>query len=517
VLPVRVLGKCGGYDSDIIAAMRWAAGLPVPGVPANANRAQVINLSLGGDSGCTSAYRDVVSAVNAAGTSIVASAGNATGHAVSAPASCPGVIAVGGLRHVGTKVGYSDVGPEVAISAPAGNCVNTDANAPCLYPILTTSNAGTTTPAESIYTDSYNPSLGTSFSAPLVSGVVALMLSVRPTLTPQQVLATLQATARPFPGSADATVPVCTAPQYDAAGYPVDQLECRCTTTTCGAGMLDAGAAVAALRTTVTGTVVAAEGLWWNSPAGSEPGWGINFAQQGDVVFATWFTYDVAGKPWWLIAELRPVAGFPDVYTGPVSTVTGPPFGAPFDPAQVVETVVGTMAVSFASRTEASLSYSVNGFAQSKSITKQVFGPLPTCVWQPNANLALATNFQDLWWRAPAGTESGWGINFTQQGDIIFATWFTYDAGGKPWWLIAELHRQAAGASVFTGPVSTVTGPAFGGQFNPARVVETVVGSATVSFADGNDGVLVTTVNGLAQSKSITRQIFGPSGGTICQ
>ncbi|MDP0977458.1 S8 family serine peptidase, partial [Klebsiella pneumoniae] len=52
ILPLRVLGKCGGYDSDIIAAMKWAAGIAIPGVPANANKAKVLNMSLGGSGSC---------------------------------------------------------------------------------------------------------------------------------------------------------------------------------------------------------------------------------------------------------------------------------------------------------------------------------------------------------------------------------------------------------------------------------------------------------------------------------
>ena len=142
VLPVRVLGKCGGYDSDIIAGMLWATGLPVPGVPANPYPARVINMSLGGDGACSAAYQDVVDQITAAGTVIVAAAGNSSGHAVAAPANCRGVIAVSGLRHVGTKVGFASLGPEVTIGAPGGNCVNTGANSPCLYPILTTSGLG---------------------------------------------------------------------------------------------------------------------------------------------------------------------------------------------------------------------------------------------------------------------------------------------------------------------------------------------------------------------------------------
>ncbi len=244
VMPVRVLGKCGGSDSDIIAGMRWAAGLAVPGVPINPTPARVINMSLGGDGSClASAYPDAVAAVTAAGAVVVASAGNGNGNAVSLPANCAGVIGVAGLRHVGTKVGYSDLGPEIALSAPAGNCVNGGTNA-CLYPILTTSNAGPQAPVAggSIYTDSFNASLGTSFSAPLVSGTVALMLSAQPALTAAEVKQALQATARPFPtsGGGDGTaINAC-----QAGSSTTSKLECYCTTSTCGAGMLDAGAAV---------------------------------------------------------------------------------------------------------------------------------------------------------------------------------------------------------------------------------------------------------------------------------
>ena len=256
VLPVRVLGKCGGFDSDIIAGMRWAAGLNVPGVSElhpNLTRARVLNMSLGGDGPCTAVYQQAVAEINATGAVVVASAGNSAGHSVSSPANCPGVIGVAGLRHVGSKVGFSDLGPEISLSAPAGDCVNIGVGQPCLYPILTTSNGGTTVPlaGSSVYTDSFNTSLGTSFSAPLVAGTVGLMLSAQPALTAAEVLAVLKASARSFPttgGSNDDNTPVrqCTAPQFDASNKPVDQLQCYCTTTTCGAGMLNAGAAVSA-------------------------------------------------------------------------------------------------------------------------------------------------------------------------------------------------------------------------------------------------------------------------------
>jgi len=242
ILPVRVLGRCVGYDSDIQAGMQWAAGITVPGVPNNPTPANVINLSLGAGSGCSSSYQSVVDQVISRGVTVVASAGN-EGLAVAMPAACNGVIAVAGVRHAGTKVGYSSLGPEVALSAPAGNCVNT--TGACLYPLLTTHNIGRTTPGSNTYSDSFDTSLGTSFSSPLVAGTAALMLSVNPSLSPAQIRTELRATARAFPTtSTDPTVHNCVAPNSTA-----QSAECICTTSTCGAGLLDASAAVAAAVT----------------------------------------------------------------------------------------------------------------------------------------------------------------------------------------------------------------------------------------------------------------------------
>jgi len=251
VLPLRVLGRCGGYDSDILAAMYYAGGLTnatyTSGLPANPNTARVINMSLGSAGTCSTAYQDAVNQLTAASVVVVVSAGN-DGLTVGTPANCSGVIAVAGVRHSGTKVGYSDLGTAVTISAPAGNCVNLTGT--CLYPILTTSNTGTSTPVAGAAGAKYtgggsDASLGTSFSAPLVSGTVALMLSANASLTPAQVISALKSTARAFPSTGAATgVSACTAPTSVAQSS-----ECYCTTTTCGAGMLDAGLAVAAAAT----------------------------------------------------------------------------------------------------------------------------------------------------------------------------------------------------------------------------------------------------------------------------
>lgn len=242
VLPVRVLGKCGGYTSDIAAGIRWAAGLAVTGVPNNANPAKVINLSLGGSGSCSQTYQDAITAAVNAGAVVVVSAGNSDGQAVSSPANCTGALAVTGLRHVGSKVGFADVGPQVAIAAPGGNCVDTT-GVTCLYPIMTATNSGTTTPAGSSYTDGDNPAVGTSFSAPMVAATAGLMLSVRPGMTPAEVRAALQGSARVFPVTGgDPGTAACHAPNG------ASQAECYCTTSTCGAGMLDTNGAVLAAQ-----------------------------------------------------------------------------------------------------------------------------------------------------------------------------------------------------------------------------------------------------------------------------
>jgi serine protease len=246
LLPVRVIGKCGGFNSDVLAGMNWAAGETVPGVPANPNPAKVLNISLGGEGSCDSASADVVSMLASKGVLIVVSAGN-EGGPVDSPANCPGAMGIAGLRHAGTKVGFSSLGPEIALSAPAGNCVDVT-GASCQFSIDTTSNSGTTVPASSTYTDQINRNIGTSFSAPIVSGIAGLMLAVNSNLKSTQLIARLKEGAtKPFPTTSETgTPPVCHTPTGPTDIQPA---ECSCTTSVCGAGMANANGSVqAALR-----------------------------------------------------------------------------------------------------------------------------------------------------------------------------------------------------------------------------------------------------------------------------
>ncbi len=237
ILPVRALGKCGGYDSDIIAGMQWAAGMPVSGAPDNPFPADIINLSLGSTGACPSEYSTLLTTLTSMGVLVVASAGNESGP-VAAPGNCTGVLAVAGLRNVGTKVGYSSLGPEVGISAPAGNCVN--GSGPCLRSLDTTVNLGLTSPGTNGYTNQLNPNLGTSFSAPIVAGIAALMRAVNANLTPPQLIARIKSSATPFPPNT-LGLPVC--PATDPTTMTG---ECVCPNdgTQCGAGMVNALSAV---------------------------------------------------------------------------------------------------------------------------------------------------------------------------------------------------------------------------------------------------------------------------------
>lgn len=260
ILPVRVLGKCFGFDSDILAGMRWAAGLSVPGAPDNPSPARVVNLSLGSLGDCTAPYVAAVEELRARNVLVVAAAGNDGVNEVSSPGNCPGVVSVTALRHVGTKVGFANFGPGVTIAAPGGNCVNVGIGQPCLYPIVSADNAGAKEPGELIY----GGKVGTSFSTPMVAGVAALMLSRDPQLTNKDIIDRLRLTSRVFP-AADPQLFSCDDPAFkpgDDGALPNDG-QCNCTSSSCGEGMLDAGRAVRAATNAVAvvdGPSTAAQG-----------------------------------------------------------------------------------------------------------------------------------------------------------------------------------------------------------------------------------------------------------------
>ncbi|MES2884547.1 MAG: S8 family peptidase [Pseudomonadota bacterium] len=213
VVPLRVLGKCGGYTSDISDAIVWASGGTVSGVPANANPAKVINLSLGGSGACSTTTQGAINSARSRNATVVVAAGNENQNASNSnPANCTGVISVAAVNRSGGRAYYSNFGNVVDLAAPGGAQNSaTDANG-----ILSTLNAGTTVPGA----DSYAFFQGTSMATPHVAGAAALLYAVKPAITPDEVESTLKSTVRAFPA----------------------------TCSGCGVGIINANAAVTAAK-----------------------------------------------------------------------------------------------------------------------------------------------------------------------------------------------------------------------------------------------------------------------------
>ncbi len=229
ILPVRVLGKCGGFDSDIADGIVWAAGGAVPGVPSNPNPARVLNLSLGGGGACGATLQGAINTALGLGAVIAIAAGNDNDDAAnSSPGNCDGVITVAAIGRTGQKASYSNYGALVEIAAPGGDGSSG---------VLSTLNDGLTSPDPAGY--EYVFYEGTSMATPHVAGIASLILSEKPSLTPAQVMATIQATARAFPVGG----PPC---DTTSIPRPAENLwfKCQCTTALCGTGIIDAGAAV---------------------------------------------------------------------------------------------------------------------------------------------------------------------------------------------------------------------------------------------------------------------------------
>ncbi|MFJ5727561.1 S8 family peptidase [Streptomyces paradoxus] len=269
ISPVRVLGKCGGYDSDIIDAITWASGGSVSGVPANTNVAKVINMSLGGGGACSSATQSAINGAVNRGTSVVVAAGNEnTNASSSSPANCSNVITVAATNRAGSRASYSNYGTVVDISAPGGETRTSTANG-----ILSTLNSGSKTPSS----ENYAYYQGTSMATPHVAGLAALMKSANSALTPAQIESAIKANARALPGTCSGG---------------------------CGAGLADAAKTVQAVKGgTSTGTTfssttavaipdngaaiespISVTGRSGNAPSALQVGVDITHTYRGDLV-----------------------------------------------------------------------------------------------------------------------------------------------------------------------------------------------------------------------------------------
>ncbi|MFD9700638.1 S8 family serine peptidase [Lentzea sp. NPDC059081] len=224
IQPLRVLAKCGGATSDIADAITWASGGTVSGVPANATPAKVINMSLGGQSSCSTTYQNAINGAINRGTTVVVAAGNSNANVANfTPANCSGVLTVAATGREGNKAFYSNYGTRIDVAAPGGETRRgTDTPGTVTTPengIWSTLNAGATTPGA----ENYKPYQGTSMAAPHIAGLAALLVAKKPSLTPAQVKDLIKNNARPLPGTCSGG---------------------------CGTGLADAAKTVAALDST---------------------------------------------------------------------------------------------------------------------------------------------------------------------------------------------------------------------------------------------------------------------------
>ena len=260
LLPVRVLGKCGGAFSDILDAMLWSVGVSIEGVPDNPTPADVINLSFGGQDACDPNIQVIVNEVVSRGAVVVTAAGNGDGADVSgsAPAGCDNVITVAATTRSGARASYTNIGTRVTLSAPGGET----------FGILSTYNGGATSPGQ----DTYEYLIGTSVATAQVSAVASLILSAQPGLAPFQVSDILQASASPFPDGS-------------------------CTTSTCGAGILDAAAALAEATgvTPLPQPATGGRGNTVTAAASDSSGGGCSLADGNRTVDPLWALLVAAG------------------------------------------------------------------------------------------------------------------------------------------------------------------------------------------------------------------------------
>lgn len=482
IVMARAIGKCGGAMSDIIDALNWAAGLPVPGVPMNAHPARVINMSIGSATPCwlNPAEQEATITLLAAGVAVVVAAGNDDADATNySPAGCAGVITVGATGPSGDRTSYSNYsGLVLDISAPGGEDPRIDGTA---GQIISTYASGTQSdPGAPIFW----PLSGTSMAAPHVTGTIALMLAANPELTIAQIHDILVTTARPF-----------------AAGTECAQ------SGVCGSGIVDAGAAVAAAAAFV--------GLTWNysdhwyNPA--ESGWGIQVTSQGNDQFVTWYTYGSDGYPLWFTMQLT--RQWQDIFSGDIYESSGVPFYELH--GQQADTSIGNVGSAtlfFYSLTKGLLIYTIGGVSTVKPIQRlQYSSPLTICTYT-TASRTADTNYQDMWWNP---SESGWGINLTHQGNLIFGTWFTYYTTGRPMWFYI-LARQT-GPGQFSGPFYGTTGvPYYDIDGTQALKQTTTIGSGTFTFSDGEHARFDYNVLGYSGSEMIQREVFS-SPVTTCQ
>jgi len=436
ILPVRVLGKGGGTSADIADGIVWAAGGSVPGVPLNPKPAKIINMSLGGPGQCSLTYQNAINFARSRGVTVIVAAGNeATLASNSTPANCAGVVAVAATGRSGAQASYSNFGSAVTLAAPGGDHGDL---------ILSLGDGGETTPrndGSTMYT------AGTSMAAPAVAGVAALLVSVNPQLMPDQVRQVLQDTASRFP-----------------TGTGRD-----CSKARCGAGLLNAMAALRMVSSGSVGDTLATpkSGWWWNE---NEGGRGYALEIRNGALFMAGFMYARDGAATWFVSSGE--LSSPTRYSGTmIHYADGQTLSGPFK-AAVYQGGLGTISLNFTAANRGTLTW-----PDGSSTTIRRYDMVSNGAALPQQGFAPEAGW---WWSA---AEPGRGFALEVQGNHIFVGGFMYGDDGKPMWYVSG--GAMSSASEYSGNwLAYANGQAMGMPYQAPQVVNPNVGTVKLSFMD---------------------------------
>ena len=253
-----------------------------------------------------------------------------------------------------------------------------------------------------------------------------------------------------------------------------------------------------------TGTIPAAapgplnySDMWWAGDA--EDGWGMSIQQHGNIQFVAIYVYDSAGKPTWYVLPNGSWNSTFTTYTGPIYQPTSAPLNNYTPATFVVPPSPGTVTITYASASTATMQYTINGQSGTKAISRQVFG-------KGTAPLTVG----DMWWAG--STQDGWGINLVQQAGAVFAVWYTYGTDGKPTWFVLPDGTWAG--NTYSGTMYSTTGSAWlGVAYNKNLLAAAIAGTLSFNFANANNATMNYSFTagpfaGTTQAKSIVRQPY---------
>jgi hypothetical protein len=235
--------------------------------------------------------------------------------------------------------------------------------------------------------------------------------------------------------------------------------------------------------------------LWWAGP--SESGWGLNIAKgTNDSLFLTAFIYDDNGKPTWVVMSDGQWDDTNNVWYGNLYRPHSAPYFSYGGNLLELRAPVGTGSLSFPTNQEAHFDYTIDQASGGKTLSRFQFGVRGTA----------APTYYGIWWGGPE--QNGWGINIVQQGETIFATWFTYGGDGEPlWYSMSDGRRTSDGH--YSGTLYRTTGAQWAGaHYDGSQTKVIPVGTLDLAFTSAKAGTMTATIDGTRVVNAIQRFDF---------